>query len=67
MDERLSEKHLAEHYMQCERIVAYQDEQALLRSLYTTHLCDQGAETDNMRKAILVRLDKLTGNTWKKR
>lgn len=58
---------LAAHYKLCEELCNHEDEQRLLMGLYNTFCCDQGPETDIMRKAILVRLDTLRGITWVKR
>ena len=54
----------AEHYKACEQLVKQHDRNMLLEMLYTMFTCDEGNKTDNMRKAILIRLDELSGTTW---
>jgi hypothetical protein len=57
---------LDDHFKQCQQLVQNMDKQSLLLGLYTTHCATQGDQTDNMRKAILLRLDFLTGRQIKR-
>lgn len=50
-----------EHYEWCEQLISENNKEACLKGLYMTFVASQGEQTNNMRLALLRRLDVLTG------